>query len=69
MIIKYAEKPIPNPNEPINPFVEKWASFTERTQFFFGQLCVINIKNAETEVKKVGKKTKRTQLWITFPVR
>jgi hypothetical protein len=41
----------------------------KQTQFFHDQICVINIKNAETEAKKLGKKTKQTQLWITLNVR
>jgi|GEM_PF-816816 len=43
--------------------------FQKRTQFFYDQIGVINIKIAEMEVKKQPKKTKRTHLWITFPVR
>jgi len=31
---------------------------TKQTQFFHDQICVINIKNAEMEVKKLDKKTK-----------
>jgi hypothetical protein len=43
--------------------------FQKRTQFFHDKICVISIKNPEMEAKKLGKKTKQTQLWITSPVR
>jgi hypothetical protein len=42
--------------------------FQKQTQFFHDQICVINIKNAEMEAQKLGKKTKQTHLWITFYV-
>jgi len=38
---------------------------TKQTQFFYDQMCIINIKNAEMEVKKQPKKKKQTQLWKT----
>ena len=43
--------------------------FQKRSQFFHDQIYVINIKNAEMEAKKLGKKTKQTQLWKTLPER
>ncbi len=45
------------------------SSMAKQSQFFHGQICVINIKNAKMEAKKLGKKTKQTQLWITLNVR
>jgi hypothetical protein len=41
----------------------------KQSQFFYDQICIINIKIEEMEAKKLGKKTKQTQLWITFNIR
>jgi hypothetical protein len=41
----------------------------KQTQFFYDQICVINIKNEEMEAKNLPKKTKQTQLLKNTNVR
>jgi hypothetical protein len=51
MNAKYAEKPNPNPNEAIKPFVENWTLLGKQTQFFCGQLWIFTPKTQKWRSK------------------
>ena len=61
MNAKYAEKPIPNPNEPIKAICGKLGVIHRTNPIFLRPIMDFYAKNAETEAKNLPKKTKRTQ--------
>jgi len=57
-----------NPIEPIKANYGKVSVAHKTNPIFLRPIMDFNTKNAEMEAKKLDKKTKRTQLWKTFPV-